>query len=66
VNPVAPSSTMSYGRSSGTLGQPPRMGRKIADLLRAPVGAAFDRSRYEDVAAACVRGLVDRRTWSRR
>jgi PPK2 family polyphosphate:nucleotide phosphotransferase len=28
--------------------------------------AAFDRSHYEDVVAARVRGIVDRRTWSRR
>src|SRR5687767_2966778 len=28
--------------------------------------AVFDRSHYEDVVAVRVRGLVDRRTWSRR
>jgi PPK2 family polyphosphate:nucleotide phosphotransferase len=28
--------------------------------------AVFDRSHYEDVVAARVRGVVDRRTWSRR
>jgi PPK2 family polyphosphate:nucleotide phosphotransferase len=28
--------------------------------------AVFDRSHYEDVVAARVRGIVDRRTWSRR
>ena len=37
-----------------------------AELPQPGMLAVFDRSHYEDVVAARVRGLVDRRTWARR